>query len=94
MSENIGKEIAVVAVPRYLDEEKVYGLCGRVWKLLGGSGAFVKPEERILVKPNFAGADRTSHHPPGAVMREMFRLLSGGVAMPMCFTGILRTRLL
>ena len=78
MSEISGKKSVVAVVPcDTYDEEKVYGALRKGVELLGGIGAFVKPEERILVKPNFllaADADKAATTHP-AVMRGMFRLL-------------------
>mgnify|MGYP000541397902 CR=1 FL=1 len=64
MSEISGKKSVVAVVPcDTYDEEKVYGALRKGVELLGGIGAFVKPEERILVKPNFllaADADKAA----------------------------------
>lgn len=69
----------VIVVPcRDYDENRVYSAMKTGIDALGGIGAFVKPEEKILVKPNFlktAGAEKAvTTHP--AVIKNMLRILS------------------
>lgn len=69
-------KVALVYCNTY-DEESVYRAMKQGIDLLGGVESFVKPEERILVKPNFLSAAETDKavttHP--SVMRAMFRIL-------------------
>lgn len=72
------KKSTVVAVPcEDYDPEKVYAAVRAGVGVLGGFGAFVRPEERVLVKPNLlkpAEADTAvTTHP--AVLRAVLRLL-------------------
>ena len=71
------KSVVVVVPCDSYDEEKVYLAMKQGVELLGGMEQFVKPRERILVKPNFllpADVDSAATTHP-AVMRGMFRLL-------------------
>ena len=72
------KQSRVVAVPcDEYDEEKVFAAVRAGVSALGGIEAFLKPEERVLVKPNLlkpADADSAvTTHP--TVLRAVFRLL-------------------
>jgi uncharacterized protein (DUF362 family)/Pyruvate/2-oxoacid:ferredoxin oxidoreductase delta subunit len=72
------KKSTVVAVPcEDYEPEKVYEAVRAGVEALGGLGAFVRPEERVLVKPNLlkpAEADTAvTTHP--AVLRAVLRLL-------------------
>lgn len=76
MTEN--KHSTVVAVPcDEYEPEKVYAAVRAGVNALGGVGAFLKPEERVLVKPNLlkpADADSAvTTHP--TVLRSVLRLL-------------------
>lgn len=59
------------------DFEKVYACVKRGLAELGGIGAFVKPEEKVLVKPNFLAAEPAEKavtvHP--SVLKSVLRLL-------------------
>ena len=44
-------QVALVRCQTY-DEEQVFAAVGRGMSLLGGAGRFVRPEEKILLKPN------------------------------------------
>jgi uncharacterized protein (DUF362 family)/Pyruvate/2-oxoacid:ferredoxin oxidoreductase delta subunit len=70
-------KVAVVGCPSY-DEGLVFAALKRGIDLLGGIGAFVKKEEKILLKPNIlAGSrpeDAVTTHP--AVFAAIVRLLS------------------
>lgn len=74
----MGGKTRVVIIPcENYDEERVYEKMKRGIELLGGMEQFVKPCEKILVKPNFllaAEADRTVTTNP-AVIRGMLRIL-------------------
>jgi len=70
-------KVVVVPCDTY-EEEAVYHAVKRGVDALGGISAFVRPEERILVKPNFLLASppeaATTTHP--SVMKAVFRLLN------------------
>ena len=73
-----GSKSRVVAVPcGEYDPEKIYAAVRTGILTLGGFGAFLRPEERVLVKPNLlkpAEADSAvTTHP--AVLRAVLRLL-------------------
>ena len=53
--EDIRSTVAVIPCDDY-DEEKVYISLKRGIDALGGIGRFVKPDEKILVKPNLLSA--------------------------------------
>ncbi len=72
------KKSKVVVVPCFdYDEERIYTAMKLGIDALGGIGTFVKPSEKILVKPNFLSAkkpeDAVTTHP--AVLRAMFKIL-------------------
>ena len=72
------RKSAVAAVPCVdYEPEKVYAAVCAGIEALGGIGAFLRPEERVLVKPNLlkpADADSAvTTHPE--VLRAVFRLL-------------------
>ena len=76
--EKEGKRSRVVAVPcGDYEPERVYTAVRAGIEALGGLEAFLRPEERVLVKPNLlkpADADSAvTTHP--AVLRAVFRLL-------------------
>ena len=75
--EDIRSTVAVIPCDDY-DEEKVYISLKRGIDALGGIGRFVKPDEKILVKPNLLSAatpeKALTTHP--AVLKAVFRLLS------------------
>ncbi len=60
------------------DEERIYSAMKLGIEALGGISAFVQPQEKILVKPNFLSAKKPEEavttHP--AVLRALFRLLA------------------
>lgn len=68
--------VALVYCETY-DETEVYQAMKQGMNLLGGIGRFVRPDEKILVKPNFLSAAEADQavttHP--SVMRGMFRIL-------------------
>ena len=69
--------VAVIPCDSY-DEEKVYNCIKSGLNELGGIGAIIKPDEKILVKPNLLSAaapeKAVTTHP--AVLRAVFRLLA------------------
>lgn len=75
--ESAGSKVVVVPCSVY-DEEIVYACMKKGIEELGGIGAFVNKDEKILVKPNFLSASDVDKaittHP--AVIRGMFRILS------------------
>lgn len=73
------KKARVAIVPcRSYDEETVYRAVRQGIDMLGGIETFVKPQEKILVKPNFLSAalpeKAVTTHP--AVIRAVLRILS------------------
>ena len=82
------KRSTVVAVPcESYEQEKVDAAVRAGLRALGGFGAFLSPEERVLVKPNLlkpADADSAvTTHP--AVLRAVFRLLEEYGCSSVCF---------
>lgn len=69
-------KVALVCCETY-EETAVYQAMKKGMDLLGGIRRFVRPDEKILVKPNFLSAAEADQavttHP--AVMRGMFRIL-------------------
>ena len=71
------KSVVVIAECDSYEEEKVNGAVRAAVDALGGIGAFVRRDERILVKPNFlypseSGKHITTHP---SVIRAMLRIL-------------------
>lgn len=72
------KSIVSVTVCRTYDEDKVYAAVKAGVDAIGGIGAFVRPNEKILLKPNFlypAEADKSITTNP-SVIKAACRLLS------------------
>ena len=74
----MNKKSKVIVIPcNTYEEEKVYKALKRGLSYLGGMEAFVRPEEKILVKPNFLVASlpesAVTTHP--SVMKAVFRIL-------------------
>ena len=78
----------VVIVPcRTYDEEAVYRAVKAGVDALGGTAAFVSPEEKILVKPNYltaADADKAVTTHPSVILAVLRLLVERGCAKVSC----------
>jgi uncharacterized protein (DUF362 family)/Pyruvate/2-oxoacid:ferredoxin oxidoreductase delta subunit len=76
MNNKTSSEVSIVKCADY-DRDRVLGAVRRAVDLLGGMGAFVKPGDRVLIKPNLLKAaqpaDAVVTHPE--VLRAVIRLV-------------------
>ena len=84
MNKKTSSDVSIVKCADY-DRDRVQGAVRRSVDLLGGMGAFVKPGDRVLIKPNLLKAalpaDAVVTHPE--VLRAIIRLVreAGAVAL-------------
>ncbi len=76
MNKKTSSDVSIVKCADY-DRDRVLGAVRRAVDLLGGMGAFVKPGDRVLIKPNLLKAappdDAVVTHPE--VLRAVIRLV-------------------
>ncbi len=83
MSHNSKASVSLIRCPDYSDDERVYASLKRLLEKLGGIERFVKPREKVLIKPNLLAGDSPERavttHP--SVVAGVVRLVkeAGGI---------------
>ncbi len=84
MNRKISSDVSIVKCAEY-ERDTVLGAVRRAVDLLGGMGAFVKPGDRVLIKPNLLKASHpdlaVTTHPE--ILRAVIRLVRGAGAHAM-----------